>query len=153
MEYVRPLSNLEIYEKQTAVFECEISKPNQTAKWFQAGSEVTGPDFDRFTPEVDGTVHRLTIVDAILDDTMKYACVVKEKKTSAKLTVLGKEYTFLMIILCFISVEMYSDRQCNSYHVCFIVYNIIFQKLIMLVVYIGLMINRREKIHVSFHIM
>lgn len=89
MDYVRPLSNLEIYVKQTAVFECEVSKPNMTATWFQAGTEVKGPEYARFTPEVDGVVHRLTIVDAIIDDTMKYSCTIKDKKTSAKLTVLG----------------------------------------------------------------
>ena len=97
VEFVRTLSNLEIYEKQTAVFECEVSKPNQSAKWFQAGTEIAGADFSRFTPEVDATVHRLTIVDAELDDTMKYSCCIGDKKTSAKLNVLGECFIWILV--------------------------------------------------------
>ena len=86
---MKPLTNLEIFEKQTAVFECEVSKANQTAKWFQAGTEVV--NMDRFTPEVDGKVHRLTITNGQLDDTFKYSCIFEKdnKKTSAKLLVKG----------------------------------------------------------------
>ena len=87
IEFLRPLQNVEVIVHQTAVFECEIQKPDQPAQWFQAGGEII--DWDRFTPEVLGTVHRLTITDAEMEDEQKYSCVIKTKKTSAKLTVKG----------------------------------------------------------------
>ncbi len=88
VEVLKPLSNLEIIEKQTAVFECEISKANETAKWFQAGTEIV--DWERFTPEVEGKVHRLTITNGELEDTHKYSCYFRhDKKTSGKLLVKG----------------------------------------------------------------
>ena len=86
---LKPLTNLEVTEKQTATFECEFSKPKQTAKWFQKGDEITA-EWARFHPEVEGTVHRLVINDTQMDDADKYRCVIKDKQTSAKLTVLGK---------------------------------------------------------------
>ena len=69
------------------MFECEVSKPNQTAKWFQAGDEIK--DWERFTPEVEGTIHRLTITEGHLDDSAKYSCRLNGKKTSGTLTVKG----------------------------------------------------------------
>ena len=32
IDIIRPLKNIEIFEKQTATFECEINKPNQTGR-------------------------------------------------------------------------------------------------------------------------
>lgn len=87
MEFLKKLPNLEIIEKQTATFECEISKPNQKAKWFQNADEIVvgSPEWERFKPEVDGTIHRLVISDAHLDDSTKYRCVIGDKKTTGTL--------------------------------------------------------------------
>ena len=82
------MSNLDITEKESATFECEVSKPGLPAVWYQNGSEITS-DWDRFTTSVDGSVHRLVISAAQLDDTKKYRCVIAGVKTSAKLTVTG----------------------------------------------------------------
>jgi hypothetical protein len=86
---LRPLKNLEVQEKQTATFECEINKPKQTAHWFQAGTEIT-PEMNRFKPENEGNVFRLVIENCHLEDTQKYKCVFDKDKTQAKLTVTGR---------------------------------------------------------------
>ena len=88
VDTIRGLSNLEIYEKQSATFECEFNKANLEAKWFQAGDHIT-PDWIRFKPEVDGKVHRLHISEAEMDDAAKYSCRANGKKTSGTLTVKG----------------------------------------------------------------
>ena len=98
------MSNLEIYEKQTATFETEVSKANQVATWFQNGDEIKPgtPEWERFVPSVDGNVHRLVISNAHLDDTRKYTIKIKDKKNSAKLKVLGKNcslsFSYLYLI-------------------------------------------------------
>ena len=89
VEFLKPLSNLDIMEKECATFECEVSKPDLPAKWYQKGSEITS-DWDRFSTTVDGNVHKLVISSALLGDTHKYKCVIGDQKTSAKLTVSGK---------------------------------------------------------------
>lgn len=92
VEFTRLLSNLEITETETVTFECEVSRPKQTAVWHQAGGKIepgTG-DWQRFRTETEGTVHRLVIEDAQLDDGEKYSCTIRDKKTSGKLTVKGK---------------------------------------------------------------
>lgn len=96
VETIRGLSNLEIFEKQSATFECEFNKPNLEVKWFQAGDHIT-PDWTRFKPEVDGKVHRLIISDAELDDEAKYSCRANGKKTSGMLKVKGKKHFILHI--------------------------------------------------------
>ena len=91
MEFIGPLPNLEIVEKQGAVFECEVSKPNQTAQW-QQNVEVITPgvgDWERFSTDVDGCVHRLTVSHSKMEDAAKYSCHIKDKKTTGKLTVKG----------------------------------------------------------------
>ena len=89
IEFLRPLSNLEVQEKQTATFECEINKPKQEATWYQAGTKIT-PEMERIHPESDGKLFRLVIDSCQLDDTHKYKCSFKNAQTSAKLNVLGK---------------------------------------------------------------
>lgn len=88
VQFLKPLSNLDITEKESATFECEVSKPDLPAVWYQNGSEITS-DWDRFTTTVEGSVHKLVISPAQLGDTNKYRCVIAGKKTSAKLTVTG----------------------------------------------------------------
>ncbi len=88
METIRGLSNLEVFEKQDATFECEFNKPNLEVQWNQAGDKIT-PDWTRFKPEVDGKIHRLHITVCELDDEAKYSCKVNGKKTSGMLTVKG----------------------------------------------------------------
>jgi len=89
---MKPLSNVEVTEKETATFECEVSKPKQSSTWFQAGGkiELGAGDWSRFRAETDGNVHRLIIESTQMDDAEKYSCSIKDKKTSAKLTVKGK---------------------------------------------------------------
>jgi Immunoglobulin I-set domain len=108
VEFTRLLSNLEITEKETVTFECEVSRPKQTAAWYQAGGKIEpGTDnWQRFKTETEGTVHRLVIEDVQMDDAEKYSCTIKDKKTSGKLTVKG-----------IVTASIESIRQ-NSFDLC-----------------------------------
>jgi len=99
---MKPLSNVEVMEKETATFECEVSKPKQSSTWFQAGGKIEHGvgDWSRFRTEIDGKIHRLIIESAQMDDAEKYSCSIKDKKTSAKLTVKGKLSLILLITDC-----------------------------------------------------
>ena len=89
---MKPLSNVEVTEKETATFECEVSKPKQVPVWYQAGGKIEPGlgDWGRFRAEVVGNLHRLVVESAHMEDAEKYSCNFGDKKTSAKLTVKGQ---------------------------------------------------------------
>jgi len=91
VDFVKPLSDVEVLEQETATFQCEVSKPKQSATWDQAGGTIEPGvgDWSRFRTEVDGNVHRLIVESAHTEDALKYTCSIGDKKTSAKLTVNG----------------------------------------------------------------
>lgn len=92
VDFIRPLENQEIFEKQTATFECEVNKPKQIAEWKQKADVITPgvEPWQRFSVETDGNVHRLVISDAQMSDASKYTCHIKDTKTSGKLVVKGR---------------------------------------------------------------
>lgn len=47
--------------------------------------------------EMDGKVHRLVLRDTHMEDTAEYTVIIKDKDSSAKLTVEGQ---FLLMIIC-----------------------------------------------------
>ena len=101
LDFMKPMSDVEVTEKETATFECEVSKPKQSATWYQAGGKIEPGvgDWSRFRTENDGKIHRLIIESAQMDDAEKYSCNIKDKKTSAKLTVKGKPSLFITAII------------------------------------------------------
>ena len=86
---MRPLQDVIVHEKNEIVLECEFELPNLVSVWTKDDMDLKhASDIDRCYPRVTGTVHRLTIKDAKLDDIGKYACTAKLSKTSCKVQVL-----------------------------------------------------------------
>ena len=81
LEFLRPLSDTEVMESQTAILECEVSRPNLTARWLKAGKPISGSDKCEIV--VEETVHRLVMKDAQLDDQAQYTIEFADGKTSA----------------------------------------------------------------------
>ena len=90
MEFLKTLSDVEVFEEETARFECEIDKEGVAAKWLKDGKKL--PLNNQIKAESDGKKQRLVIKDCRLDDEAYYTCVVGERKTSASLTVKGNSY-------------------------------------------------------------
>lgn len=87
LEIVIPLQDQEILERQTATFVCEVSKPNQKAKWLKDDKEIkTG---GRYEIRVDGTNHILIIKDAEKSEQAKYTVAFAEVSSAASLTLSG----------------------------------------------------------------
>lgn len=75
-------------EFETAVFECEVSKPNLKPRWFKGEQEIK--DMERFEATSVGTKHTLTIRECEIQDAVTYKVVVEEGvESTAKLTVEG----------------------------------------------------------------
>ena len=88
--FTTPLQDTEMMEKETKKLTCEVSKPNAQVKWFKNGTEImTGI---RYKVNGKGVQRELTIMDAVLDDSSDYSCVItsSQAKTQAHVTVKGK---------------------------------------------------------------
>ena len=57
-------------------------------KWYKSGKEIMPSE--RFTIDVDGRVHRLTISNCFTTDGTEYTAKIDRSKTSAKLVVDGQ---------------------------------------------------------------
>ena len=86
-EFVTPLGNYNVMEKNTITLECEVTKPDRKAIWKKNG--VILEPSARIEMRVEGTKHYLTIKDAQLDDQDKYSITVEEAESTGKLTVEG----------------------------------------------------------------
>ena len=83
--FVTPLGDYRVVEKNTITLECEVTKPDRKATW-KKGKTVIKPS-DRFVMRVDGTKHFLTIKKAQMDDEDKYSIVVDDNESTGKLIV------------------------------------------------------------------
>lgn len=90
-EIIKPLQDVTVYDKQEVVFECELSKPNADVVWQKDNVDVKySLGLDRFNRKVNGTVYKLTIYSANLEDAGSYSCSLKQTKTTCDLKVLEK---------------------------------------------------------------
>ena len=87
MEFIRTLDDVEVFEEETAVFECEIDKVGLSARWLKDGKKL--PSTNQFKAESDDKKQRLIIKNCTLEDEAYYTCIVGERKTSASLHVKG----------------------------------------------------------------
>ena len=89
VDFLKPLTDVEVLEGQTATLQCEVSKPNQKATWFKNGStEVkTG---GRHEIRVEETKHTLVIQNTKLTDQSEYTVKIADKSTTASVFVTGQ---------------------------------------------------------------
>ena len=87
-EFLKPLADQKVNEKETAIFECEVSKPKLKPKWKKGDQELKPSK--HYDMASIGQKHMLTVREAELEDQDSYTIEVEEGVTStAKLTVIG----------------------------------------------------------------
>ena len=87
-DFVKPLSNIVIKERETAEFVTEVNKDGATVKWFIDNKEIE--ESEKFEILSDGRTHKLVIKDAVLPDTGEVMARVEGKTQKATLTVEGE---------------------------------------------------------------
>lgn len=88
--FITPLSDVKVFEKDEAKFECEVSREPKTFRWLKGTQEITGDD--RFELIKDGTKHSMVIKSAGFEDEAKYIFEAEDKHTSGKLIIEGKYF-------------------------------------------------------------
>lgn len=85
--FLTPLSDVQVYEKDEARFECEISREPKAFRWLKGTQELKADDkFDILT---EGKRHTLVVKSAAFEDEAKYMFEAEDKRTSAKLIIQG----------------------------------------------------------------
>jgi len=87
MTIIVPLQDQEVLERQPTVWTCEVSKPDQPAKWFTGGKEIVSGG--RYEIRVEGTRHTLTITSTEKTDQMEYSITFADLSSAASLFVTG----------------------------------------------------------------
>ena len=112
--FIEDVRNHEATEGATAVLQCELSKA-APVEW-RKGSE-TLRDGDRYSLRQDGTRCELQIRGLAVEDTGEYLCVCGQERTSATLTVRGKDpvwsHGLVAWNLC-VSVSPPSTSKCGT---------------------------------------
>lgn len=86
-EFIKPLEDYEVTEKDTAILEVEVSTDVSEMQWFKDGEKITiekkNCDFIK-----DGKVHRLLIRDCTIYDEGEYSCKFADQVCKCELTVI-----------------------------------------------------------------
>ncbi|GAA6066201.1 titin isoform X1, partial [Tachysurus ichikawai] len=92
VEFSKPLHDVEVMEKETAKFECEVSRENAKVRWFKDGNDIRkGKKYDIISK---GVQRILIISKSVFDDEAEYECDARTSKTSGILTVVEEEARF-----------------------------------------------------------
>uniref|UniRef100_A0A8C5R414 Obscurin n=1 Tax=Leptobrachium leishanense TaxID=445787 RepID=A0A8C5R414_9ANUR len=82
------LSDLEVREKETAMFQCEVPQAIIESSWYKEETQIH--QSNKYNIEEEGAVRRLTIQNVTADDDAVYICEMKEgSRTIAELSVQG----------------------------------------------------------------
>ncbi|XP_019363471.1 PREDICTED: obscurin [Gavialis gangeticus] len=82
------LEDVEVREKESAMFQCEVPVPSTETAWFKEETKLQ--QSKKYNIEEEGTHRRLTIQNVTTDDDAVYICEMKEgSRTIAELTVQG----------------------------------------------------------------
>ncbi len=86
-DFITPLPDYTVMEKETVTLECEVSKPDKTATWLKNGEPIEPSEHAEI--RMDVTKHFLTLTNCVLEDDAKYTIRVEGKESTGKLTVQG----------------------------------------------------------------
>lgn len=86
-EFIKPLEDYEVTEKDTAILEVEVSTDAGEVQWFKDGERITAAN-ERIGFIKDGNIHRLLVRNASIHDEGEYSCKLDDQHCKAELTVI-----------------------------------------------------------------
>lgn len=89
------MSDAQVYEKDEARFECELSREAKTFRWLKGSQELKADD--KFEILAERKRHTLILKSVAFEDEAKYMFEAEDKRSSAKLVIQGKRNHFVMV--------------------------------------------------------
>ncbi|KAK7938954.1 hypothetical protein WMY93_002280 [Mugilogobius chulae] len=93
LNFLTPLSDVQVYEKDEARFEVEVSRVPKTFRWLKGSAEVQSDD--KFDILQEGNLFVLRVKSAAYEDEAKYMFEAEDKRTAAKLVIQGIRLEFV----------------------------------------------------------
>lgn len=87
LNFLTPLSDVQVYEKDEARFELEVSRPPKSFRWLKGSQELQSDD--KYEMIQEGNMYVLVIRSAAFDDEAKYMFEAEDKRTTGKLVIQG----------------------------------------------------------------
>ncbi|XP_075871966.1 myosin-binding protein C, cardiac-type-like [Nelusetta ayraudi] len=102
IHFTKRIHNVEVNERQSATFECEVSFDNAIVSWYKDTWELTECPKYNFTSQ--GRRHFMVIRNVTIEDEGVYSVIVRleprgEAKSTAELYLSGKEIELAMVPL------------------------------------------------------
>ncbi|XP_078578665.1 muscle M-line assembly protein unc-89-like isoform X7 [Branchiostoma floridae x Branchiostoma japonicum] len=85
VQFQKILRDEEVFSKETATFECQLSTPNAEVKWLRNSVQIHSSG--KYKIEEDGMTHRLIVNNCGKEDVAEYTCQCGINKTTASLRV------------------------------------------------------------------
>lgn len=90
LNFLTSLSDVQVYEKDEARFEVELSRPPKSFRWLKGSQELQSDD--KYEMIQEGNMYVLSIRSAAYDDEAKYMFEAEDKRTTSKLVIQGNEF-------------------------------------------------------------
>lgn len=87
LNFLTSLNDVQVYEKDEARFEVELSRPPKSFRWLKGSQELQSDV--KYELIQDGNMYVLLIRSAAYDDEAKYIFEAEDKRTSCKLILQG----------------------------------------------------------------
>ena len=87
LEFVKPIKDVTVKERETAEFSIELSHDNIQVTWYKNGVRLHPSKVVHMSD--DGKMHKLTFNEVSIDDTSMIKVEAMGKSSEAMLTVLG----------------------------------------------------------------
>lgn len=98
LNFLTSLNDVQVYEKDEARFEVELSRAPKSFRWLKGSQELQSDD--KYELIQEGHTYVLLIRSAVYEDEAKYMFEAEDKRTSCKLVLQGskkrKQMTFVM---------------------------------------------------------
>lgn len=96
LNFLTPLSDVQVYEKDRAQFEVELSRMPKSFRWLKGSQELQSDD--KYEINQQGNTFVLLIQSAAYEDEAKYIFEAEDKRTTGKLVIQG-DLSFLTLQL------------------------------------------------------
>lgn len=97
LEFVKPIKDVTVKERETAEFSVELSHDNITVVWYKNDVRLHPSKVVHMSDQ--GKIHTLAFKEVTIDDTSMIRVEAMDKNMTAMLTVIGQSYYFIFIFI------------------------------------------------------
>lgn len=95
LNFLTPMTDVQVYEKDDVRFEVEVSRTPKTFRWLKGSQELQSDE--KYEVIQEGNLYVLVIRSAAYDDEAKYMFEAEDKRTTGKLVIQGNVMVLFIV--------------------------------------------------------